>query len=409
MIYVIGIGVNGRKSISRDALNIIMRSGLVAGSARHLKEFPLLKAEKFAFSGGLDKALGIIKERLGQGKDIAVLATGDPLLFGIGELIIRKFGKDNVCVIPNVSVVQEAFARIKKGSAGVKVLSAHGRGAGALEGVVSGVMGADKAAIFTDHANSPAKIAKALLNAGLKDYTVYVCSGIGSKKERVVEGGLKYISLRKFSEPNTMILVKESVKEGPRREAGFGLPDGLFAHSKGMITKSEIRAISLSRLGLNENSVVWDIGSGSGSVAVEAALIAGKGAVFAAEKQGVRLRHIRENKRRFGVENLFLINGSAPECMKKKGLPRPDAVFVGGGGADIKGILRHACGRLKAGGAIVVNAVTIETAGIAIDFLKKKGFIGTDAVQVGVSRIKAVGGLNMLSACNPVFIISGRK
>lgn len=409
MIHVIGIGVNGGKSISEDALNIIMRSVLVVGSLRHLKEFPLLKAEKFALSGGLDKALGIIRKRLGQGKDIAVLATGDPLLFGIGEIIIRKFGKDNVSVIPNVSVVQEAFARIKKGSAGVKVLSAHGRGAGALEGVVSGVKGADKAAVFTDPENSPRRIAKALLRAGLKGYTAYVCEALGSKKERVVEGGLKSISLRKFSEPNTMIIIKDSVEEGPLREAGFGLEDGLFAHSKGMITKSEIRAISLSRLCLRENSIVWDIGSGSGSVAVEAALIAAKGAVFAAEKNALRLRHIRENKRRFGVENLFPVHGRAPECMKKKGILRPDAVFVGGGGADIKDILRHACARLKAGGAIVVNAVTIETAGIAIDFLKKKGFADTDAVQVGVSRIKATGGLNMLSACNPVFIISGRK
>ncbi len=411
MIYVVGIGVSGRKSISRDAMNIMMRSGLVAGAERHLKEFPDIVARKIALSGGLEHGIRAIKQHLRSGKNrqVSVLATGDPLLYGIGELMIRTFGEGRVSIIPNVSVVQEAFARIKKGSAGVKVLSAHGRGPDALVTIASRVSGADKIAIFTDKANSPAKIAKALLRAGLKGYVAYVCESLGTDKERIISGDVKLISNKKFSGPNTMILIKDKAEDKARGPQGFGLPDALFSCSKGMITKSEIRAIALSRLGLEETSAVWDIGSGSGSVAVEAALIARSGSVLAVEKQGLRMRHIRENKRRFKVENLFLMQGKAPECMKGKGLLRPDAVFVGGGGADIKDILRFASSRLKEGGRIVVNAITIDTAVVAIESLRKNNFTDTDAVQVGVSRLKDIKGAKMLSAGNPVFIISGRK
>jgi precorrin-6Y C5,15-methyltransferase (decarboxylating) len=177
-----------------------------------------------------------------------------------------------------------------------------------------------------------------------------------------------------------------------------------------MITKAEIRVLSLSRMRLNDTSVVWDIGSCSGSVAVEAALRARSGSVLAVEKNPKRVKDIERNRRRFGLRNMMVITGAAPGCLKKLALTDPDAVFVGGGGKDIKEILAYVAARIKSGGSVVVNAVTMETASAAFAFFADSRF-KRDMTLVNVANTKTLlsGGLNMLSASNPVFIITGTK
>jgi precorrin-6Y C5,15-methyltransferase (decarboxylating) CbiT subunit len=191
-----------------------------------------------------------------------------------------------------------------------------------------------------------------------------------------------------------------------------------------MITKVDIRVLALSKMRLERDSVVWDIGAGSGSVAVEAALIADVGTVYAIEKDAKRVRDILKNRERFRAWNMEVINGRAPGCLKARSLPAPDAVFVGGGGKGLSAILDYVAGRIKTGGRVVVNAVTIETAYRAFGFFKVKGF-SREMTLVGVSKVRAPGAakargagsargaakgaseLNMLSADNPVFIIVG--
>jgi precorrin-6Y C5,15-methyltransferase (decarboxylating) len=314
MLYIIGIGLKGRGSLSQDSLKLIDRAGLLVGGARHLNEFPEFKGKKVLIRSDLARVAGAIdaytKKR---GKSpVVVLATGDPNLFGIADFLMNRFGKKRVRIVPNVSPVQEAFARIKENLNDVKLLSVHGRGKG-LEGVVSEIIGSGKAAVFTDRVNTPQKIARTLVKRGIDGFSTYVCEALGTKEERITKGSLKTIARGSYHPLNVMILIRdrkappapESVALKPMASKSlFGIPDKEFKFSGGMITKQEIRVIALSKLLLEPESVVWDIGSGSGSVAVEAARIASSGTVYAVEKEKNRVKVIEENRQRFAIKNL---------------------------------------------------------------------------------------------------------
>jgi precorrin-6Y C5,15-methyltransferase (decarboxylating) len=416
VIYVIGIGVRGAESLTGRSLGIIKRAGLLVGGARHLREFKGLSARLLTIKGGLEKTARTVERHIarrrasGSGAVVVVLATGDPSLFGIADFMVGRFSKKSVEIIPNVSIVQEAFARIKEPWGGLKVLSAHGRSTREL---FTEIISGDKVAVFTDPSNTPAVIARGLLKRRAPGYTVYVLESLGMKTERVTKGTLRSVAARRsFAKLNIMILLK--TKGAPSRAGGCspGIPDKEFAHSGAMITKADIRVLSLSRMRLEPASVVWDIGSCSGSVAVEAALFARSGSVLAVEKDLKRVKDILRNRQRFKVWNLEVITGAAPGCLKKRALPDPDAVFVGGGGKDLPAILGFVAGRVKSGGSVVVNAVTIETAFAAFAFFADNGF-SRDMTLVNVAKAKALApggasdGLNMLSASNPVFIITG--
>ncbi len=409
MIHLVGIGVDGAGSLTARACGIISRAGMLVGGQRHLGEFPDFSGERVEIRGGLEKAASSIEKYLkgGGARRVAVLATGDPLFFGIGAFLIKRFGKKSIEVVPNVSTVQEAFARVKESWAGAKVVSAHGRDKD-LSALCGEAARHDTLAVFTDPHNTPARIAKAMMDAGIDGFTVHVCEALGMPEERVASGSLEKIAaLRKFHPLNIMILIRDG-KRAAIAPYRVGIPDVEFAHSSGMITKEEIRVITLSKLALKPGSVVWDIGAGSGSVAIEAALAVCPAAVYAFEKNKVRAKEIRANMVKFGARNLEVVEGEAPRSIIGRKLPGPDAVFVGGGGAALASILSYASGRLKPGGRLVVNAVTIESASVAYAFLKKKGWT-REMVVVNLSKAKELGELSLLKANNPVSIIKGTK
>lgn len=392
--------------MSASALSLIEGAGLLVGGRRHLDEFPESKARKVVVTARLDDAARSIREHIKKrgGSGVAVLATGDPLLYGIAGYIIREFGKERVAVIPNVSAVFEAFALIRESSNGVKIISAHGRDAD-YPALASEIMNNDRVAVFTDPINTPARIAREALKRGVGERRAFVCESIGAPKERVIEGSLKTISAKKsFAPLNLLILINDNTGARASRTVP-GFPDTMFSHSSGMITKEELRVVSLSKLELDRKSVVWDIGACSGSVAIEAALLAPFGTTWAMEKDGKRLTDIRKNKKRFKAFNLEIIAGEAPACIPTD-LPAPDAVFVGGGGKGVGEILRAVSKRIKRGGRVVVNAVTIETAGAAFGFFKKSGW-ECEMALLSLTKARDIGGLNMLAANNPVFIIKG--
>jgi len=414
MIYVIGIGVDGRDGLGRRALGVIGRAGLVAGAARHLLEAaPVISpgAKRVSLTGDLAALARYIRGYMKRGspsaRPVAVLATGDPSLFGIAGFIIREFGRRSVEVIPAVSTALEAFARIKESANGLKVVSVHGRD-DSLEDAAREIAANDRVAVFTGPKRTPAKLARALLDIGAVGYEVHVCSDLGARGERVVRGTLRETAQRAFPSLSTMILIRE-----PGTRAGLPepcppapLPDSAFASDSSMMTKQEVRTVALSKLCISRESTVWDIGAGSGTVAVEAARIARLGRVVAVEKSPKRAACIRANRSRFDVANLDIITGAAPECMKHRGLARPDAVFIGGGGRAIGAIMRYAGARLLPGGRMVVNAVTVETASRAAEFFRKRGW-EKEMVMMSVARAREAGELGILSAYNPVFITTG--
>lgn len=405
MIYVIGIGIEGRDGLGKRAAAIIDNAGLIVAGARHLEDFRDSSAQKVIIKTPLESAAKAIEKfQLKSREDVAIIATGDPLLFGIADFILKRFERRDVAVIPGVSVVQSAFARIKESMNGVTILSVHS----AKEEIGAFAQRAarfDKLAVFTSPQNSPASIAAALIGCNAHYDDVYVVESLGMNGEKVIKTTLeKVVRIKKFAQLNLMILLRgEKGAESGAAAKQFGLPDPLFAHSNGMITKEELRVVVLSKLDLTPDAVVWDIGAGSGSVAIEAARLAPLGRVYAFEKNAERVRDILENKKRFKTANLNIIKGVAPECIKKE-TEAPDAVFVGGGGADMAKILSFAVKKIKKHGTIVVNAVTMETASIAYNFFNNRKF-NRELVMMNISKARPAGRLNILGAMNPVFII----
>jgi len=436
MIYIIGIGVEGKSSLSQRALGLIEGAGVLIGGRRHLACFPEFQGKKIAIGSDLSEIVKVItlNSELRTPNLIVILATGDPNFFGIADFIIKKIGRELVEIIPNVSTMQEAFARVKESWNDARFLSVHGRGkvrsqesgVRSQKDIIDEIVYYDKVGIFTDPDNTPAKIAKALLNKDIDNYKAYVCEDLGTEQERVTAGSLKQIIKKRFSPLNVMVLIR-SQESGVRSQRErlrtpnselrtlFGIPDSSFSHSNGMITKEEIRVIAISKLKLKNNSIVWDIGAGCGSISIEAALLARKGKIFAIEKEKSRVIHIEKNKKRFAISNLEIIHRNAPDCLKE--LPLPDAVFIGGGGEDIGKILAVCSKKLTVRGRIVVNAITLDTLKTATDFLKKANW-DTETVSVNIAKTKLVPAslkqgdiakLQLFNAYNPIFITIGEK
>ncbi|MFZ3063928.1 MAG: precorrin-6y C5,15-methyltransferase (decarboxylating) subunit CbiE [Nitrospirota bacterium] len=407
MIYIIGIGINGKDDLSDKALKIIEGSDILFGGERHLSYFPDFKGDRFAIKSNLKDVVQHIKEN--RNKKITVLASGDPGFFGIADYLIKNLGKDSIEIIPNISSMQWAFAKIKETWHDAEIVSSHGRG---IENIIEAASHNNKIGIFTSSGDEPKKIAEALIKSNLNNFTAYMCEDIGSTEEKIESYPLNKVVSKSFSPLNIMILTK-GAQEGiidketnPQIEGIFGLPDESFIHSAGLITKEEIRAISLAKMRISENSVVWDIGACSGSVAIEAGRIAKSGRVYAIEKKHERIEQIKENIKNFSMNNIEIIEGEAPDCLK--GLSEPDAVFIGGSSGRLKTILEVCSKSMKSKGCLIINAITLDTLKTATDSLKWLS-MPFEIVSVNIAKSKGISDSIFFEAQNPVYIISGVK
>ena len=259
----------------------------------------------------ISEAISRMEEMLAI-SDVAVLASGDPLFFGIGRTVCRRFGKEMVQIYPAVSSMQMAFARFKIPWDDAKFISVHGRG---MDHLLSQIGSLTKVFLLTDAVNSPAAIAAALLkrigemNAG--HYTIHVAENLGEVSEHLTTGKLQEIAKRTFSGLNVMIITRDidaNKYDLPR----FGLREDEIVHCRGLITKNEVRAAALHSLRLPETGVFWDIGAGSGSIGLEAARMFPMLQVFAVERNAGNVFHITTNRQTFKAYNLTVISGDAP-------------------------------------------------------------------------------------------------
>lgn len=404
MIHVIGVGVEGPASLSESSVNKISNAKLVIGSERHLKHLPDVPDDrKFSLMSDLFKVVDAIKTM--DNSDVVVLASGDPNLYGITGYLLNHFGKDEITITPAVSSMQWAFAIAKEPWSDAEIVSAHGRG---QEEVVRAVLMRDTVGVFTDDRNSPDSIASALIAQGVGERKVYVCENIGTGMAKVTECSLGETVSRKFSPMNVMIIKKE------KRDAGddmpppknLGIPDYQLAHRDGLITKSEVRAISLCKLRPLRGSVMWDVGAGCGAVSIEAESMVAPGKVFAIEKDPKQLVFLKKNIEKFVCHGVEPIEGSAPEILK--GLPDPDTVFVGGSGGNLREILAYVDGRLRPGGRVVANAVAIENFSEVFQFMKDYGY-AYEITTAAISRSKDLAEKHFMVAGNPVNVILGIK
>jgi precorrin-6Y C5,15-methyltransferase (decarboxylating) len=402
-VYIVGVGAEGASSLSPEVREFILKAEILIGGQRLLEMFPAASAKRVVIRNNLPEAVEVIRANLGK-RQMVVLASGDPDFYGIARRLIRDLDKSIFEIIPNVSSMQLAFARIKESWDDAVFTSVHAR---SIQEIIEMVRVSRKVGILTDEEHTPAVIARILVEHGLDGYQAYVCEDLGQESERIVTTDLPSLRGMRFSRLNILILLKASPDEP--KALTFGIPDEKFyrrGSQKGLITKLEVRAVSLMKMRLKENSVLWDVGAGSGAVSIEAAFLAGKGRIYAIEKNTEDVAVISENIKEFAVHNVQVVQTSAPDNLGK--LPSPDAVFIGGSGGRLAEILDVACSRVNPGGRIVVNAVTLENLNTAIESLGKSGF-SVETTLINVSRSKDIANLTRLEPLTPVFVITGTR
>jgi precorrin-6Y C5,15-methyltransferase (decarboxylating) len=399
IVNIIGTGVSFEDFTSKH-LKMIDEADVLIGGKRHLKMFQDKTIEMVPIHKNLGEIVSfIISEK--KEKKIVVLASGDPLYFGIGSYLIKKIGKENIKIYPNINSVSAAFSRIQERWSDVVPLSLHGREFDVR--ALNIFRDNSKIAVFTDEKRGPGFISKELIKHGIDWFKVCVLERMGETDEKQEIYDLKTAGELKFSQPNLAVFLSEEKKSVKKPYPG--LPESEYEHEKGLITKSEVRAVTLSKLQLKDDSVFWDLGAGSGSVSIEAGFFIKSGRVISVEKNVERISQIEKNKIKFNslieINNLELPDGLSS-------LPDPDRVFIGGGGENLEAIIDGAFKALKKDGLIVINTVVIKSLETAVNSLKKHG-VKPSIVQLQVSRSVDIAGSEMLKSLNPVWIISGKK
>jgi precorrin-6Y C5,15-methyltransferase (decarboxylating) len=403
-VHIIGVAPDGASSLLPEARRLVNRAEIVFGGKRLLDMFPSLTGDKIAVRNNLAEVTDLIKKNL-RHKRIAVLASGDPNFYGIAGYLTGKLGKDIIEIIPNISAMQVAFARIKESWEDAVFASVHSR---PIEDIVKTVRLNHKIGIFTDGEHAPAAIARVLLEHGVDGYQAYVCQNIGREDEKVIETDLHGLRQTECSPLNILILLRARQKKPAALSPQLlGIRDEEFHQRRpkeGLITKQEVRAVSLAKMRLTDESVLWDIGAGSGAVSIEASFLIRKGRIYAIEKNNTDVAIIKKNLQKFHVPNVEVVHAFAPDGLSK--LPEPTTAFIGGSGGRMEEILDLLCRRLKPGGRIVINIVALENLSAAVNALKARGF-AADVTLVNVSRSTGVKELTRLEALNPVFVVTG--
>ena len=401
-VAIIGMGLSPEDLTLRH-LKIIETADVLVGGSRLLDFFDTSTAEKKIIDKNLGQVIDFLKDRMST-QSIVVLASGDPLFFGIGARLVKELGSENVVIHPNISSISAAFARIKEPWSQVRVISLHGRGND--HAIVEAINQGYTVAVFTDPTNNPAKIAKNLIAEDFANISMCVLESLGTSAERFDWYHLEQASEMIFSEPNLVILKAITEEQPLKTDPGFGIPDNYFVHEKGLITKSEIRAISLAKLQLMPDQVLWDLGAGSGAVSIEASVLTRRGKIVAVEKNPARIQQIKFNIKQFGISNIEVVQAVLPDGLDE--LPQPDRIFIGGGGQNLKNIITKAASHLKTDGIVVVNTVLMPNIQNAVDALTELGF-KTSIVQVQISRSRKMPWAERMEAQNPVWIVSGRR
>ncbi len=397
-IYLIGAGIAGWEGFGAKALEVISTAEVLIGHQRHLDNFPEFTGEKRPLED-LSIMLDYLKT---TDKRVVVLGSGDPNFFGVARFILRNLPKERVEIFPNVTSIQYAFARIKEPWDDAIFVSVHGRG---LKGAIDRIVAAEKAAVLTDPANSPAMVARELIDRGAEGYEAWLCEDLGLPTEKFTRTDIRGLAQLEASPLNILILIK-TWEPNLANYPVIGIDDEEFATAKKLITKQEVRAVALGKLQLQDDLVMWDIGAGSGSVSIEASNLMPNGKIFALEKNPQYLVFIRDNLKKFVARNVLLIEAYAPEGLED--LPDPDRVFIGGSGGMLEEIIDAVDKRLKADGVIVLNAVTLDTLTKAVEFLEDHGYT-VEVTCVNIAKTRGLTEFKMFEAHNPVYIIAARK
>jgi precorrin-6Y C5,15-methyltransferase (decarboxylating) len=418
---IVGVLDDGVASLGTTALQHLRAAQLVIGGTRTLQ---LLAAHispdavQHDLSGALSQVPEWIRAAQAEGRRVVVLATGDPLCHGIAAYLASRLCIEAIEVMPNVSTLQLACARLGLPWQDMKFSSVHSKDAGdwvpgsppnhGLYALLRDIRQHDRLAVLTSPDNTPDRIARMLIAEGLADEVeMAVAERLCQPEERIVSGmSLSAAAQMPFADPNVVLLWRTRLRAP---QVLLGLPDASFEQrhpEKGLITKHEVRAVSLARLQLRADSVVWDIGAGSGAVGLEAARLCRNGHVYAIEKNADDAAIVQRNRLAMGISNHTLLHGKAPEGLQA--WADPDAVFVGGSGGELAELIALILKRLQPQGWLVMNFVTIENLGVAVATLKEQR-ASWDVLQLQGSRSKPILHMHRMAAENPVWIVCAQR
>lgn len=392
---MIGIGDNGINGLLPQYIDWITNCDVLVGGERHLAFFPQFTKEKKTIKGGLSK---LVDELQQETRNVVILVSGDPLFFGLGGVLSKKLPLE---IYPYTSSIQLAFSKMQESWQDAYIVSLHGR---SIKGFAQKIDGRKKVAILTDDKNTPQAIATYLKHYGMTEYEAFVAENLEGENERCRLMTLDEMEQAIFSPLNVVILKQCQ----PVKRSSIGIADDAFHQrkpEKGLITKKEIRVLCLQELQLQEDSVMWDIGTCTGSVAIEAAKIAREGAVFAIEKNEGDLENCLLNQAKHRTD-LTAILGKAPERLDE--FPNPHAIFIGGNGGNMEHLLETCITRLLPGGRLVMNIATIENLADAMKYLKNLGCDVT-VLQAQISKSKPILNLTRFEPLNPIFIVTAQK
>jgi precorrin-6Y C5,15-methyltransferase (decarboxylating) len=398
-VTVVGIGADGWDGLSPAARRAIEGAEVLRGSARQLSLVPPhVTADRVPWPSPMTPAVRQLPTAH-PGRRVVVLASGDPMFSGIGTTLVRLFGPAAVDVVPHPSSVTLACARMAWSVEETTVVSVVGRSIALLAPHVTPgrrllVLGSDTA--------TPADVADRLRHWGYGASRLTALAQLGGPDERRFEG-----TAAGWAHPETDPLVVTAVHVVA--DPGTvplptvpGLPDDSYL-SDGQLTKRDVRAVTLARLAPLPGQLLWDVGAGAGSIGIEWMRVHPSCRAVAVEAVAERAHRIRQNAARLGVPGLQVVEGTAPEGLA--GLPRPDAVFVGGG-ATAPGVLEACWDALAPGGRLVVNAVTLESEALLVRWRER---VGGELTRLSVAHAQPVGGFTSFKPALPVTIWSGTR
>ena len=403
-VTIIGAGPGNPDLLSRAALDAIDIADVVIGAHRAL--------------AGIDVPPDVVRCELVKTADIVaaltdaaswqravVVMTGDVGLFSGARRLVEALSGDaqvDVRVIPGISSASYLAARLARPWQDWRFASAHGVACD----IVAEAERAGELFLATSGGEDPSRLSGELVQAGFGDARVTVAERLSYPDERITCATASEIAGQTFDDLNVMLIDFAGGAASSRWPyASSGIPDELFIRGDVPMTKQEVRAVALAKLRLTATDTVWDVGAGTGSVSIEAALVARAGSVWAVERNAAGVRLIRENADAFGCGNVHAVPGVAPEALAI--LPVPDAVFVGGSAGELPSIVEVALEK-NSQVRLCVPCVTVETLTEACALLSSSRFKGFEACQVSAARAEAVGSHHLMKAQNPVFLVSAR-
>lgn len=394
-VTLIGMGSGQPENLTLQGLAALRQADLILGARRLLAVLPAGCTENRAAAYRPDEVAELLQA---SGAENAVLVySGDTGFYSGASSMMEKLEALGVRarVLPGLSSIQLLAAALGRPWQGWNLVSAHGRTCDPVAECMQG----RPTFFLTGGSEDPATLCAQLAAEGFGDVQGVVGQCLGAPEEKLFRGSVKELAAGRFN--SLSVLLVEAAEVLPRRAPG--LPDEAFERGDVPMTKQEVRAAVLAKLAVRPEDILWDVGAGTGSVSVELALAAPRGRVYAVECRPEGCALIKANSEKFRTRNLVLVEGLAPDALSD--LPAPDAVFIGGSKGSLAAIVDAALDK-NPDARICVSAIALETLSAAVAALTAKGRT-VQVSQIAVSRAKAVGGLHLMMAQNPIYLITG--